>query len=503
MNRLLMIALALFCAAAAVASCKSKGGDSGGQTPQPLQSAGITRLTFLNAKQIVSAAPPVSSATGTAAIALDTATGRLTGAVTLINATNAVTAVHVNDGDAGSNGDLVVSLVETPGGSGTWTIPDGASALTAAQMDRFKAAGFYVIIDTSANADGEIRGQLLSYVDNIQPIFNVNCAGCHYPLGLAAFSGLDLSPKTSYASLVNQPATRSTGARVIPFDADNSVLFQRITGVGFSAIAGPQMPPPGQTVPLLSSREQNLIKVWINSGAMDENGAVRTAQPIPSRQYARNAFLNDKQVVHAPGIVSAATATAAITLDTATSRLTGTVVISNMANAVTAVHINDGDADNNGALVVSLAETPPGSGRWTVPATASALSDLQMNRFISAGFYVSVDTIVNPDGEIRGQFLSYANNVQPLFSARCVQCHNSGLILSRDQSYALLVNQPATQTTGTRVVPFDAANSVLYRRITGIGSPAGFRMPADGPPFLSLREENIIKIWINMGAGNN
>jgi hypothetical protein len=174
-----------------------------------------------------------------------------------------------------------------------------------------------------------------------------------------------------------------------------------------------------------------------------------------------------------------------------------------MTNTVTLVQINDGDAGNNGALVVSLAETSLGSGIWTVPATAPALSDLQMNRFIAAGLYISVDTTVFPNGEIRGQLQSYAANVQPVFTARCVTCHSFGIDFRQGQSYATLVDQPATSPTGTRVIPFDAANSVLYRRIIDTGSPAGFRMPVDGTPFLPLREQNIIKTWINMGARND
>ena len=110
---------------------------------------------------------------------------------------------------------------------------------------------------------------------------------------LAAFTGLDLSPNISLTTLVNQPATQSTGARVIPFDADNSVLLQRITGVGFSSVVGSIMPPPSPVTPALSSHDQGLIKVWIMMGAMDNNGAVQAPQAPPSKQYTRNAFLND------------------------------------------------------------------------------------------------------------------------------------------------------------------------------------------------------------------
>jgi CHRD domain-containing protein len=327
-------------------------------------------------------------------------------------------------------------------------------------------------------------------------------------LGQAAFVGLKLTPADSLTSLVNQPATESTGARVVPFDADNSVLLQRITGAGFSAIVGLQMPPDYSSLPALATRDQDIIKVWINMGAIDDSGALPQPAAVPPTLFSRRTFLNAVQVVPATAITSTATGTAVVVLDTATSKLTGTVVISNLTNAVTAVNIYDGDADNNGTLVVSLAETAPGSGIWTIPAASAALTALQMNRFIAAGLYVSVNTTLDPNGEIRGQLQSFAANIQLIFNSRCVKCHNSGVVFLQGQAYATLVGQPATQNpvgiTGTRVIPFVAANSVLYNRLAGnppFLPPA--RMPADGPPYLPLRQINIIKTWINMGAPND
>jgi hypothetical protein len=510
MNRLLVLFFVLFFAIAPITACKSKGDDAGEQIPQPSQVSGLTRRAFLNDKQIVSTTSVLSAATGTAAITLDAATSRLTGSVTLSSPTNAVTAVHLNDADAGSNGAPVVSLAETPAGSGIWTVPETAAALTASQADKFKAAGFCVMADTLANPEGEIRGQLLSYADNIQLVFQTNCLYCHNASGPSGFTGLILFPAESYGNLVNRAATQSTGSRVVPFDADNSVLYQRLSGVGFAAVVGRKMPPLGPSRPVPSLRDLNLIKAWINSGAMDDNGAIQAPQPTPFRQYTRNAFLNAIQIVSAVSISSIATGTAGVVLDTATSKLTGTVVISNMTNTITSVRINDGDAGSDGALVIALVETTAGSGIWTIPDAAAALTPLQMNRFIAAGLSISVDTIANPNGEIRGQLQSYAGNVQPLFSCRCVVCHNrgaaavfTGLLLVPSDSYALVVNQPATRTTGTRVTPFDPADSVLVKRIAGIGfTGEGQRMPVDGP-YLTLREENIIRTWINMGAPND
>ncbi len=104
--------------------------------------------------------------------------------------------------------------------------------------------------------------------------------------------------------------------------------------------------------------------------------------------------------------------------------------------------------------------------------------------------------------------VSFKWRIQSLLSAMCAECHSSSgiasfLHLTSDASYTALVNQPASKTTGTLVVPGDSVNSVLYQRVSGIGLPAGTaRMPLGKGPF-SSSNQLIIKIWIDQGANNN
>jgi hypothetical protein len=186
------------------------------------------------------------------------------------------------------------------------------------------------------------------------------------------------------------------------------------------------------------------------------------------------------------------------------------VTITNLpaGRSVDSVSIFNAYADSTGASLgtaASFVETPPlGSGIWTIQAIATALTATQMNEFIAGGLYVSVHTTLAIGfgrEEIRGQIQTFKDNVQPVFNGRCVKCHNPGVLtLVAGQSYAALVNKPATQSFGTLVLPFDSAGSVLFNRLTGTGLA---RMPADGPPFLTSNEISIIKAWIVMGAPND
>jgi hypothetical protein len=233
-------------------------------------------------------------------------------------------------------------------------------------------------------------------------------------------------------------------------------------------------------------------------------------ETAPVAKEARDAFLTGSQVISIPPVSSRATGTFSMKLDSVTGQLSGSLKLSQMAHKVTAVGIRAGAIGQNGDLVVSLIETPAGSGIWTLPAEATALTATQTDLFRNAGLYVDVRTDVFPNGEIRGQFLSFAANVQPIFDAQCVSCHDPGkqaqftyLFLASPYSFYSLVNQPATQSSGIRVIPYDATGSFLLSKTTGNGLPAGVSRMPPGGPFLSDAEENLIRTWIIMGALND
>jgi hypothetical protein len=103
--------------------------------------------------------------------------------------------------------------------------------------------------------------------------------------------------------------------------------------------------------------------------------------------------------------------------------------------------------------------------------------------------------------------VSFGNDVQPIFTNSCVNagCHPGGgapFSLAAGQSYADMVNVQATAgcTTEKRVLPGNAASSVLYKRVSG--SSCGSQMPF-GAPALSAADIQRIADWINQGALNN
>ncbi|HET7317941.1 MAG TPA: CHRD domain-containing protein [Nitrospirota bacterium] len=248
--------------AAALAACGGKSSSA----PETAPVAKVTRDAFLTGSQVISIPPVSSRATGTFSLKLDSVTGQLSGSLKLSQMAHKVTAVGIREGAIGANGDLIVSLVETPAGSGVWTLPADATALTTTQTDLFRNAGLYADVRTDVFPNGEIRGQFMSFAANIQPIFDAQCVSCHDPGKQAQFTYLFLAAPYSFYSLVNQPATQSSGIRVIPYDAAGSFLLSKTTGNGLPAGVS-RMPPGG---PFLSDTEENLIRTWIIMGALND-----------------------------------------------------------------------------------------------------------------------------------------------------------------------------------------------------------------------------------------
>ena len=94
------------------------------------------------------------------------------------------------------------------------------------------------------------------------------CTNCHTDAGGRTPSGgLNLRAEVAYASLVGVASRGKTGAvRVIPGDADNSYIIQKLEGR--SGIVGERMPRTGG--PYLTEGQMTIIKRWIATGASND-----------------------------------------------------------------------------------------------------------------------------------------------------------------------------------------------------------------------------------------
>jgi hypothetical protein len=131
-------------------------------------------------------------------------------------------------------------------GTATQNTPDTTFRVIAS--DGELADTLVVLVDVVVNPS------LVSYSDEIQPIFDSNCtgSGCHIP---GPANGLSLN---NYSQLMTGG---NSGAVVIPGNSDGSIIIRRLEGD-----ITPQMPfgrPP------LSQAQIQLIRDWIDEGAIN------------------------------------------------------------------------------------------------------------------------------------------------------------------------------------------------------------------------------------------
>ncbi len=227
--------------------------------------------------------PPVTTnASGTAVVELNGTQTEIKVTLTALGLEN-VTAAHIHLGPAGQNGPIIFTLYSQAEGA----FPNPlVKTLTAADLQPQPGAGVnnfadavnallsgntYLNVHTQAHPGGEIRGQivpgarLISFRNDIQPIFNRSCAvaGCHD--SARPPHNLDLRAGVARSNLVNVPSAQNPAfIRVVPGDADRSLLYLKVSQT--RPPVGAQMPPGQPPLPL---EEQEKIKGWINQGALD------------------------------------------------------------------------------------------------------------------------------------------------------------------------------------------------------------------------------------------
>ncbi len=129
--------------------------------------------------------------------------------------------------------------------------------------------------DPSGNEDVNVvevraRTPQVSFATHVQPIFTNNCVFCHGPP--APTEGQDLSSHAAIDStainlLANQTMGTTMLDRIEPFDSAASYLIHKIDGTQAAAGGGlAQMPWGG---PPLSQSERDIIRHWVDQGALD------------------------------------------------------------------------------------------------------------------------------------------------------------------------------------------------------------------------------------------
>jgi len=136
------------------------------------------------------------------------------------------------------------------------------SGVDAPEDDADAAPEDAVALDTAPDDAGCAP---VDFDADVQPILSASCAivGCH--AGSASTGGLDLSAGHAFASL-RVSSSKECGGKplVVPYDPDDSVLWQKVDGAP-PPCGGSTMPPPSAGG--FSDADRRTLYCWIEEGA--------------------------------------------------------------------------------------------------------------------------------------------------------------------------------------------------------------------------------------------
>ena len=117
---------------------------------------------------------------------------------------------------------------------------------------------------------------------------------------------------------------------------------------------------------------------------------------------------------------------------------------------------------------------------------------LGVSLFMTSCYYDAFLELPPDNGGVTPTDVSFATDIQSLFTAKCTSCHN-GTIANPDLRAGSAYNNIVPQ----HIVAGNAEASDLFNKLPGSNHPinVGFTLSAD--------EIALIKAWIDEGAGNN
>jgi hypothetical protein len=330
--------------------------------------------------------PTASGALGTGTLSFDAATRNIIGSITLDGMT--ASAAHIHQADVGISGPIIVSLTETT--PGTWSVPSG-STLTEAQANALAAGGLYFNAHTTANPNGEIRGQI----------------------GRDVFAA-----QLSSAQEVPANASSATGTGALSFDPASKKFSARLSVTGIAATAAHiHAGPIGISGPIVFPLTETSAGsgVWVsaaNETLNDAEIAVLKAggfyfnahsAALPNGeirgQIGRNVrFASLSATQETPPTSSSASGSGTLVVNPATRAASGSITVSGLT--ATAAHIHLAATGVAGPIIVPL--TSAGGGVFNVPS-GTVLTAAQLLAYKQGNLYYNAHSVAFPNGEIRGQ----------------------------------------------------------------------------------------------------
>lgn len=340
----------------------------------------------------------ITNAVGVTAFSLNSTHDTLCVKMTVTGLSGAITGAHIHMGALGVSGPVLFNLTAFANGTSAAFIITGNN-LTSSLLSAYLKGNMYINVHTTANPNGEIRGQIIPETDT-QFIADLN--------------GVQETPAvvSNAFALGTFALSKHQGKLLIRLVADG--LSGTITGAhlhkGAIGVSGPVVVDltsniSGNTV--IASIDPTAILTDLLSGNIyinlhttaNPSGEIR-GQLLKDNKIAFDALLNGAQEV--PSVTTTATGLANIKLNTTLDTLTYDIVLNGLAGQATGAHIHMGTVGNSGPVIYDMSSGIIGN-RITGIATGATITNSFLSDILKGNFYVNVHNSTNPNGEIRGQ----------------------------------------------------------------------------------------------------
>lgn len=331
-------------------------------------------------------------------------------------------AAHLHKGQPGSAGAVVKEL-EVKGNTATaiWRKNDSSTPLTDDLINDLLNGNLYVNVHTTANPNGEVRGQLITSAEQLQIVYL--SAGQEAPASTAGASGVAMvriKPDGSQISVdgfaqnlsgevtgahLHKGAFGVSGEVVRDLTVDNNNHFSTTWRRTDSS--------QPLTDELLAAARNGQLYVNLHT-VSNPNGELRGqlggSLPNLTSTFGFSGQMTGAQ--EAPAVNTAAAGVVKLNLNASTNEAEIDGFVSGVSGPLRGAHVHQGAPGVAGAVVKDL--TINGNnihGTWKMSDTTQPLTKGLLSDLLLGNLYVNVHTDANPGGEIRAQLTSTNSKV--------------------------------------------------------------------------------------------
>jgi hypothetical protein len=343
-------------------------------------------------------------------------------------ATDILGGVHLHLGLPGQNGGVAIVLnptVAADGRNGVFESDNNIFVLTEQQATALRNGQYYANIHSGAFRNGEIRGQVLPYADQVfrahlsganeWPV--VTSGGAGQVLGhvigdtlriIGSFSGLGskVAEEIGGGFHLHTGVAGMNGGVIIPLNA--TLTADSLSGT---------FPLADNRYDLTADSRAALFNrgIYLNIHTDEHNPGEIRGQMLPECQAVFTAFLNGNQQI--PSVTT--TGRGMVKAEMRGNLMTATGSFSALNSGLNTeiaggAHIHAGYPGQNGPVIFPLTTLPESpldlNGTFMPAANTFPILDSTADSLMQRFFYVNIHSLLDPGGEIRGNLLAEAES---------------------------------------------------------------------------------------------